>query len=315
MHRSTRTRIRTVLGTVTLAASLGLGLSGCGTAPAPVAPRGAGSALAAQDSAVLRLSELERSYKGRIGAFALDTGNGRVVSYRAHERFPFASTFKAMTGAAILHKARRSDPGLLDRRLHWTKKDLLPNSPITEQHVEDGLTVAELCHAAITRSDNTAANVLLGQLDGPAGLTRFLRSIKDPVSRLDRYETDLNIWKPGQKRDTTTPAAVGRDLAGLAVGRTLAPPDRARLNGWLRANLTGDARIRAGVPKGWIVGDKTGTGSTYGTANDIAVVTPPHHAPLIIAVYTNRKDPKGQADESVIARTTSILVDALGLTR
>ncbi|QXJ21863.1 class A beta-lactamase [Actinomadura graeca] len=310
MRRSAR--LRTLLGPVTLAASLGLGLSGCGSSPAPAVPRSAASHLTAQDSVALRLGELERSYKGRVGAFALDTGSGRAVAYRAAERFPFTSTFKAMACGAILRKARRSDPGLLDRRLRWTKDDLLPNSPVTGEHVEDGLTVAELCHAAVTRSDNTAANVLLGQIGGPAGLTRFLRSLNDPVSRLDRYETDLNLWRPGQERDTTTPATVGRDLAALTTGRALAPPDRARLDGWLRASTTGGARIRAGVPRGWAVGDKTGTGSTYGTAADIAVVTPPHHAPLIIAIYTNRDDAQGQADESVIARTTSILVDGLG---
>ncbi|MFC0036780.1 class A beta-lactamase [Actinomadura rayongensis] len=303
---------RALLASSVLAASVALGAAGCGGSSAPAVPRAA--TVRAVPSVTARIDALERSYAGRIGAFALDTGTGRVVAHRADERFAFASTFKAALAATVLHKARVSDPGLLHRRLHWTADDLLPNSPVSEQHVADGLTAAELCRAAITQSDNTAANVLLKQVGGPAGVTRYLRSLGDPVSRLDHTEPALNQWKPGQRQDTVTPAAIGRDLASVTVGRALPAPDRAQLNAWLRATVTGDARIRAGVPKNWLVGDKTGTGSTYGTANDIAVVTPPGHAPVIIAVYTNRNDPKGSPDESVIARTATLLVEGLGLT-
>ncbi|WP_214319827.1 class A beta-lactamase [Nonomuraea sediminis] len=258
------------------------------------------------------LRALEASFHGRIGAFALDTATGKTVGYRAAESFPLLSTFKALVAAAVLHKARTSDPGLMDRVLHWTSADLKPNSPTTSQHVADGLTVAQLCEAAITLSDNTAGNLLLKQVGGPAGLTRYLRSLGDPVSRLDRWETELNDWKPGERRDTTTPAAVAADLRALTTGSALTPKDRTRLIGWLVATKTGDARIRAGLPKTWTVGDKTGTAGVYGGANDIAVIWPAKKAaPIIMTIYTTRRSPTAAPDEKTIAQTATILARSL----
>lgn len=222
------------------------------------------------------------------------------------------STFKALAAAAVLHKARTSSPGLMERVVHWKRGDLKPNSPITEKHVRDGLSVARLCEAAITRSDNTAGNLLLRQIGGPGGLTRYLRSLNDPVSRLDRWETELNDWNPRERRDTTTPAAVAGDLRAVTLGDALVPEDRARLEGWLRANKTGDARIRAGLPSGWGVGDKTGSSDSYGAADDIAIIRPPGSAPLVMAVYTTREGAGTRYEERVIAETATILVRALG---
>jgi beta-lactamase class A len=254
------------------------------------------AASAAQAEVSRRLRELERSYAGRIGAFACDSGNGATLGHRAHERFPLLSTFKMLAAAAVLRTARRCEPGLLDRLIRWTRDDVLPNSPVTGQHVDTGLTVAQLCDAAITRSDNTAGNLLLSQIGGPAGLTAFARTLGDPTSRLDRWETDLNDWRPDDPRDTTTPAAIGRDLARLTIGSALVPQDRQLLNGWLRGNTTGGARIRAGLPTTWV----------------IAVAWPPGSAPLIIAIYTNRHQPDAAADNQIVATTATVLAGALG---
>jgi beta-lactamase class A len=259
-----------------------------------------------------RLRELEQAYQGRIGAWALDTGSGTRVGYRAGERFPLLSTFKALAGAAILRTARRRDPGLLDRLIRYTADDLLPGSDVTAAHLGTGMTVEALCAAAIEFSDNTAGNLLLAQLGGPVAITRFARSLGDPVTRLDRIERELNIWNPAERRDTTTPAAIGRDLAALTVGRALVPADREKLIGWLRASVTGGARIRAGLPATWTVGDKTGSGPTYGAANDIAIACPPGAAALVLAVYTNRDQADASADNAVIASTATILAQALG---
>ena len=124
------------------------------------------------------LRTLEASFKGRIGAYAIDTATGKTVTYRAGERFPMLSTFKTIAAAAVLHKARTAEPGLMDKVVRWTAAEVKENSPVTEHHVEDGMTVAKLCEAAITRSDNTAGNMLLKQLGGPAGLTGYFRTLR-----------------------------------------------------------------------------------------------------------------------------------------
>jgi beta-lactamase class A len=286
-------------------------LVGAAAASAFLAAPATTSAAAGQPEARARLRELERSYAGRIGAFAIDTGTGATFGHRAYERFPLLSTFKVLASGAILRAAER-DPGLLDRLIRWTAADLVPNSPVTELHVDTGLTIAELCQAAITRSDNTAGNLLLRQLGGPAAVTRFARTLGDPVSRLDRREVELNDWFPGELRDTTAPAAQAHDLRALTLGRALDPAGRARLLGWLRANTTGGARIRAGLPPSWTIGDKTGSSSSYGAANDIAVATPPSGAPLVLAIYTNRTAADAAYDNQVIADTATILATALG---
>jgi len=272
----------------------------------------AASAATCDPAVTAQLVDLERSYDGRIGAYAVDTSTGTTIAYRAYERFPLLSTFKVLAAGAILRTARRHEPGLLGRVIHWTAADLLANSPVTEQYVDTGLTVAQLCEAAITRSDNTAGNLLLSLLGGPPVITRFARTLGDGVTRLDRWETDLNIWNPAEPRDTTTPAAMAHDLRTLTLGSALKVDGQQRLIGWLRGTATGYARIRAGLPSNWTVGDKTGSSATYGAANDLAIAWPPSTPPLVLAVYTNRNQPDAATDNAVIAAAATILARGLG---
>ncbi|PZG16147.1 class A beta-lactamase [Nonomuraea aridisoli] len=314
--RDLRARRRTAAleaAVLTISLLTGGAVAASPAAAAPAAVQDVQAAPSGVARAKKELRDLEKSLGVRVGAYAIDTATGRTIGYRSGERFALASTFKAIAAAAVLHKARTSEPGLMDKVVKWTADEVKPNSPITEKHVEDGLTVAQLCHAAITRSDNTAGNMLLKQLGGPAGLTRYFRTLKDPVSRLDRWETELNDWSPKDKRDTTTPAAIARDLRLLTAGDALSAKDRERLNGWLLANTTGGARIRAGLPASWTVGDKTGTGGTYGTANDIAVAWPKKGAaPVIMAIYTNGRTPGAAAQDKALADTATILARGLG---
>jgi len=231
-----------------------------------------------------QLAELERRHGGRLGVAALDIGTGRRIGRRADERFPMCSTFKFLAAACVLARVDRKDERL-DRRVVFAKGDLVTYSPVTEKRVGgDGMSVAELCEAAMTLSDNTAANLLLASFGGPAVLTAFARSIGDGMTRLDRIETDLNEAAPGDPRDTTTPNAMLDNLARLVLGGTLSESSRAQLAAWLVGNRTGDTRLRAGFPSGWRVGDKTGSGGN-GTANDIAVVWRPEGAPLVVCAY------------------------------
>ncbi|MFI6294497.1 class A beta-lactamase [Nonomuraea sp. NPDC050790] len=273
------------------------------------------AASATSSSLDQKLRALEKSYNGRIGAVAMDLGTGKTVGYRAKERFPFNSMFKAYACAAVLRKARDTDPGLMDRVQRWKPDEVLDNSPETREYTDTGMTPAQFCRAAVTKSDGFAGNMLLRNIGGPAALTKFFRSLGDRDSRLDRYEPHLTEWKPGSVLDTTTPTAAAKSLTAITTGKALHPDDRKRLIDWMRGAVTGDERIRAGLPKTWDIGDKTGTGgaSNHGTANDIAIAWPPgSKTPIIISIFTNRNVNGTQPDNKVIATTATELAKALG---
>ncbi len=227
---------------------------------------------------------LERRHGGRLGVAVLDSASSRLITHRGDERFALCSTFKFLAAAFVLARLDRKEENLA-RRIVYARDFLVPHSPVTEKHFGDGgLTVGEICEAAMTLSDNTAGNLLLDSFGGPVELTAYMRSLGDSVTRLDRRETALNEAKPGDPRDTTTPVAMVGILRKTVLGTALSPSSREQLMAWLVANKTGDKRLRAGVPKGWQVGDKTGSGENNAT-NDIAVIWPPGGAPIIVAAY------------------------------
>jgi len=231
-----------------------------------------------------KLADIERTSGGRLGVAVIDTRTGARAAHRAEERFPMCSTFKLLAAAAIL---QRVDAGQekLDRRIAFGPSDLVVNSPTTKARVAEGsLTLAELCEAAMVVSDNTAGNLLLANLGGPAGLTAFARSLGDRASRLDRWEPDLNEAVPEDPRDTTTPAAMLENIRQLVLGDVLSAASRRQLTAWLVGNKTGDTRLRASLPKEWRVGDKTG-GGERGTTNDVGLLWPPDRDPVIVSAY------------------------------
>ncbi|WP_320781229.1 class A beta-lactamase [Streptomyces sp. CRN 30] len=273
------------------------------TADAPVRASGAPSASVSRE-----LAELEREYDARLGVHAVHTGTGQEVAHHEDERFAYASTFKALAAGAVLRE--RSLAGL-DERITYTEDDLAAYSPVTEKHVGTGMTLGELCDAAVRYSDNTAANLLFDELGGPAGLDAVLEELGDDVTRMEREEPGLNDWAPGETRDTTTPRAFTEDLRAFVLGDALGKGERDRLTHWLRTNTTGAGLIRAGVPGDWVVGDKTGAGGTYGTRNDIAVVWPPGTAPIVMSIMSNRHDEDAEYDDALIAEAASVVADAL----
>ncbi|WP_326769742.1 class A beta-lactamase [Streptomyces sp. NBC_01591] len=255
-----------------------------------------------------QFKELERKYDARLGVYAIDTGTGREVTHRDGERFAFASTFKALAAGAVL---RKYSLGGMDEVIKYSRDDLVANSPVSEKHVATGMSLSALCDAAVRFSDNTAANLLLDRLGGPRGLDAALSGIGDDVTRMEHGEPELNQWSPGATSDTSTPRALAGDLRAFVLGDVLGKGERAQLTKWLRTNMTGDELIRAGMPKGWVVGDKTGSGGTYGTRNDIAVVWPPDTAPIVVAILTNRKDEDAEYDNELIAEAASVVADTL----
>ncbi|KKO62418.1 Beta-lactamase [Janthinobacterium sp. KBS0711] len=260
-------------------------------------------------AAQTQLATLEQAAGGRLGVAAWRQGSELRVAYRADERFPLASTFKAMLAGAVLARSV-SQPGLLDQHVRYEKKELVTYSPITEKHLADGMSVADLCAATLQYSDNSAANFLMTLLGGPQAVTAFARSIGNTVFQLERWETELNSAIPGEVRDTASPASMAHSLQQLLLENSLPAPQRQQLDAWMRGNTTGDKRIRAGVPAGWQVADKTGSGA-YGSVNDIGVAYPASGAPLVIAVYYTREQKKADTNQDIITAATRIVTAAL----
>lgn len=230
------------------------------------------------------IAALEAKLGGRIGVAALDAGTRQRIVYRGDERFPMTSTFKMLAAAFVLARVDRGDEDL-ERRVRFSPDDLVTYSPVTKDRTHgNGMSMAELCEAAVVVSDNTAGNLLLSSFGGPPGLTGFAKSLGDDTTRLDRIEPALNEAAPGDPRDTTSPAAMLETMRRILVDDALAPPSRERLLRWMRASKTGEARLRAGFPKDWVAGDKTGSGEN-GTANDVAVAVRPSAVPVLLACY------------------------------
>ncbi len=249
--------------------------------------------------------ELELKSGGRLGVHFIDTADGREWGYRSDERFLMLSTFKTLASALVL---RRADEGKapLSQRIRYRQRDLVQWSPVTEKHVGgQGLSLAQLCEATITTSDNTAANLILRSVGGPAALTAFLRGIGDGLTRLDRLEPELNEPSPGEELDTTTPRAMARTLRTLLLGEALSPASRERLAAWLRANTTGDRRLRAGVPPSWGIGEKTGTAGS--SANDAGIVWPPGTAPMLVSAYLADSPASAAVREQTLAGVGRLL--------
>jgi len=277
-------------------------LAGLAATCAPVWAVGADPLQAAGD----RIAAIEARAGGRLGVAALETASGRRLAHRADERFPMCSTFKVLAAAATLKRVEAGNERL-DRKIPYAQADLLDYAPVTKAHLAEGaMSVADLCAAAIDWSDNTAANLLLRALGGPAELTRYIRSIGDPLTRLDRNEPSLNEATPGDPRDTTTPSAMADDLNRLLLGSELTDASRRQLEAWMIGDKVGDKRLRAGLPHDWVVGDKTGSGDR-GTANVVAIIRPPGRAPILATVYYTESSGT-MDDRNAVCRDVGVVI-------
>ena len=268
----------------------------------------AASAASGKNDAAARIAAIETQIGGRIGVAAVDTSNNKHLDYRAEERFPMCSTFKFLAAAAVLKRVDEKKEGL-ERFVPYNTKDILEYAPVTKEHLkEGGMTLGALCEAAIEQSDNTAGNLLLNVIGGPAGLTNFARALGDRVTRLDRIEPELNSAIPGDERDTTTPVAISSNMQRLLLGDALSEASRRKLDDWLQRNETGGSMIREGVPKTWSVGDKTGRGAN-GATNDIAIIRPPDRAPILLAIYSVGSTATENDRAAAIAEVTKVVAE------
>lgn len=290
--------------------SLGLALAAVG----PLAGCAVGSAATAETSNrwARALEQIEKKSQGRLGVAMLDTSNGLALGWRQDERFAMCSTFKMPLAAWILALVDQGREQL-DARVQYSTAELVEHSPISgpKAGARGGLTVGELCSATVSLSDNTAANLLLARHGGPAALTTWLRSQGDSMTRLDRNEPTLNEAAVGDDRDTTTPLAMLQTMHRVVLGDALSPTSRATLQRWMIETSTGDKRLRAGAP-GWKVGDKTGSASSSGTANDIGVLWPPAGgAPVLVTCYLTRSTASPEQRDAAIADVARAALAAL----
>ena len=251
----------------------------------------------------------EARLKGRIGIAVLDKADGKTFRYRADERFPLSSTHKAFACAALLAKADKGEASM-QRRVVFVSTDIVAYSPVTQNRIApDAMSLTELCDAAVSQSDNTAANLVLQAIGGPAGVTAYFRSLGDAESRLDRDEPELNEGAAGDARDTTTPAAAVADLEKILLGDALKPTARERLKTWMIGDRVAGALLRKALPEDWRIADKTGAGDN-GSRGIIAAIWPPERAPLVVAIYITQTGATIGERDAAIARIGAALVEA-----
>lgn len=279
-------------------------LLAAGASPALAAPKGVPDPTR---RAAQRLAALDGN-GGNLMVFAHDTGSGRTLAHRADERALMCSTFKVFAAGAVL---QRVDQGRLrlDRKLPFTKKDLVEYAPFSEAKVAQGfMTLGEATQAIVTVSDNTAANLVNQVLGGPQALRAFVAQLGDTVTRFDRSEPELNDRRG--ELDTTTARAFAGSLRNLLLGNTLTPASRRRIEGWMQAATTGPKRLKAGMPRGWVIGHKTGSGPDQ--TNDEAIIRPPGRAPVILTTFYNDPPKPVRHPEAILAEVARVVVDWLG---
>jgi beta-lactamase class A len=301
--------VRYVVAPLLVATAL---LTGCATTtntPAPAKSAEPATATATITTATDHtFAQLEQRFGARLGVYILDVDTGRTVTYRPDERFAYASTYKALIAGFLLQKDSDAE---LAHVVTYSSADLQSHSPVTSKHVATGMTVTALMAAAMQYSDNTASNLLLDRLGGPGGLRTALRTIGDTTTHADRNEPTVNTAIPGDIRDTSTPRTLGTDLRQFVLGGVLSTTRREQLTNLLVGNTTGGTSIRAGVPSGWKVGDRTGN-AYYGTLNDIAIAWPKSGGPVVIAVQSDRHAQNATFTPALIADATKAGLAALG---
>jgi len=263
-------------------------------------------------------SRIEKRIGGRLGVALVDSAGSLITSHRGNERFAMCSTFKAPLASALFAAHDRGDVDM-DAKFQLKPEDAVPYMPFVEARHKDGASVSlrDLAKATVQTSDNAAGNLVLRAVGGPDGFTKFVRENRDRVTRLDRWETDLNENLPGDPRDTTTPVAMGWLMQKLLIENAATDDNKVTLQNWMVGSKTGVDRIRAGLPKGWPVGNKTGTAPGGTAYNDIAIIWPSRAeygtSPVILTVYTDRPTASAKKINAAIADVARATAKLVGL--
>ncbi|MFA6915851.1 MAG: class A beta-lactamase [Parachlamydiales bacterium] len=256
-----------------------------------------------------KLKALESNIEERVGVFAINTANDCTIEYRAKEVFPTGCTSKVIGVSAVLKKSM-SDPSLLLTNIKYSEEELNEWSPVTRKYVTTGMTIQDLCAASISFSDNTSMNLLLKIIDGVQGMNDFAQSIGDLSFRQDNdWPAEAFSGGVNNLKDSSTPKSMVESLRKLTIGEILDKPQRDLLITWLINTQTGASRIRSAIPNNWVVGNKTGTGAVYGSTNDLAIVWPPNHAPILIGIYYTSNNEHAKKREDIVANATRILIE------
>lgn len=252
-----------------------------------------------------KLKTIEEKHHIKVGVYAIDTNSKKIIAYHPDDKFPFQSTCKFIGVSALL--AKNKNQGFLNKTVVIKPKDLLFWHPITGKYINHEVSLKILAEGAISYSDNTAINMIFRELGGLDSINNFARSLGNQSFNISHYEINLNS-SPDKNDDTSTPKDMANSLQSILLGGVLSEQNKSLLTGWMRNNTTGYNRIRAGVPLGWAVADKTGSGS-YGIANDIGIAWSPVCKPVILSIYSIGKKSKDKPKDVVIKEVTQVIFE------
>ncbi|KTT83107.1 BlaZ-like penicillin-hydrolyzing class A beta-lactamase [Mammaliicoccus sciuri] len=265
------------------------------------------SACSTADATTQDLKKVEDKYDANIGVYALNTATDEEITFNEDKRFAYASTFKAVSSAMLLEKTPHNE---LNNKVHVSKEDIVPYSPVLEKFINKDITIKKLIEATMLYSDNTANNMIIEELGGYKEVNKRLKSLDDKTTKPSRMEPELNIYDPKSNRDTSTPQAFGKTLNKLINDGRLSKENKAFLIDLMINNKSGDTLIKKGAPKNFKVADKSGQAITYASRNDVAFVYPKGESkPIVLVIFTNKEGKTDKPNDKVVSETAKVVLE------
>ncbi|MEB6696387.1 BlaZ-like penicillin-hydrolyzing class A beta-lactamase [Mammaliicoccus sciuri] len=265
------------------------------------------SACSTADATTQDLKKVEDKYDANIGVYALNTATDEEITFNEDKRFAYASTFKAVSSAMLLEKTPHNE---LNKKVHVSKEDIVPYSPVLEKFINKDITIKKLIEATMLYSDNTANNMIIEELGGYKEVNKRLKSLDDKTTKPSRMEPELNNYDPKNNRDTSTPQAFGKTLNKLINDGRLSKDNKAFLIDLMINNKSGDTLIKKGAPKNFKIADKSGQAITYASRNDVALVYPKGESkPIVLVIFTNKEGKTDKPNDKVVSETAKVVLE------